>query len=365
MLVVKPDIDLIRKIQTTSPSFKNCIQCGNCSVVCTLSPEDRPFPRKEMIYASWGLSDKLLGNPNIWQCYQCGDCSQYCPRGVRPSDVLSVIREYNYMYYSQPRFMAKILDKPAFLPVAVLIPAAIISLIIYAAGTLRIPEGPVDYSMFFPHAWLNSSFTAITLTMMVITFFGIKKFWNNLKKQFHHLQKSTSFFRSILKVKDEIVFHSGFAGCGTQKSRKFAHLLVFYGFILLLGVTAYAIYAALTHRYPLALWNPAKILGNVAALMLFTGTGTMIFSRLTNKAGYGRSSYSDWLLLITLFLLTFSGVMVELARFQNWTSAYFIYFLHLILVWFIIIYASYTKFGHFIYRTVALVFIHSRSGKTN
>jgi quinone-modifying oxidoreductase subunit QmoC len=365
MLVVDPDIDLIRKVKTANPSFKNCMQCGNCSVVCSLSPEDRPFPRKEMIYASWGLSDKLLGNANIWQCYQCGDCTQYCPRGVRPSDILSAIREYNYMYYARPRLMVKILSKPALLPVAVLIPAIIISLIIYAAGTFRIPEGPVDYSLFFPHSWLNITFTAITLMMVVITMSGIKKFWNNLRKHFPSPQKTTGIFKSILKVRKEIVLHSSFGECEAQSTRKIAHLLVFYGFILLLGVTVYAIYAALTHRYPLALTNPAKLTGNLAAIMLFTGTGIMIYNRLANKTAYGKSSYSDWLLLISLFLLTLSGVIVEMARFLNWTSAYFIYFLHLILVWFIIIYTPYTKFGHFIYRIAALVFIQSRTEKSN
>ncbi len=363
MLAVEPDINLIRKIKAANPSFKNCMQCGNCSVVCNLSPEDRPFPRKEMIYATWGLTDKLVGNASIWQCFQCGDCSQYCPRGVRPSEILSVIRQHNYQYYSRPRFMAVILGKAAFLPVAVLIPAVIISLIICAAGTIKIPEGPVNYSRFFPHVWLNSSFTALTLAMMSMTIMGIRKFWSNLKKQFPYPQKSAGILKSILNLRKEIVLHSGFGDCETQKSRKFAHLLVFYGFILLLGVTVYAIYAALTHRYPLALWNPAKITGNLAALMLFTGTGIMIYNRLTNKADYGKSNYSDWLLLFTLLLLTLSGVIVEMARFLDWSSAYFIYFLHLILVWFVIIYLPYTKFGHFIYRTVALVFIYSRTGK--
>jgi quinone-modifying oxidoreductase subunit QmoC len=364
MLVIEPDINLIREIKNTDPSFKNCMQCGNCSVVCSLSPEDNPFPRKEMIYATWGLSDKLLGNPNIWQCYQCGDCSQYCPRGVRPSDILSAIRQYNYLHYSRPRFMAKILGKPVFLPIAVFIPAIIISLIIYAAGTHKIPEGPVDYSRFFPHAWLNSSFTAFTLTVIAITLSGIRKFRNNLKKQFSNFHKSDSIFKSMVKVKEEIILHSGFGKCESQKSRKHAHLLVFYGFVFLLGVTVYAIYAALTHRYPLSFWNPAKILGNVSALMLLTGIGMMIYNRLTNKSKYGQSNYSDWLLLVSLFLLTLSGILVEMARYLNWTSAYLIYFLHLILVWFIIIYAPYTKFGHFIYRTVALIFIHSRAEKS-
>lgn len=361
MLVTEPDIEFIKKIKKTDASFKNCMQCGNCSVVCSLSPEDRPFPRKEMIYATWGLSEILLGDPYIWQCYQCGDCTQYCPRGVKPSEILASIRQYSYLHYARPRFMAKVLHKPALLPVAVFIPALIISLIMFAAGKFRIPAGPVNYSKFFPHGWLNSSFIVLTLVTLLAAWSGIRKFWINLDRQYSNLPKSTGLFKSLIKLRWEIILHSGFGKCETQKQRKTAHLLVFYGFFLLLGVTVYAIYAATTGKYPLSIRNPVKILGNMAALMLFLGTGIMIFNRITNKTDFGTTSYPDWLLLISLFLLTFSGVLVETARYLNWSSAYFIYFIHLILVWFIIIYLPYTKFGHFIYRLVALVFLQSRN----
>ena len=132
-----------------------------------------------------------------------------------------------------------------------------------------------------------------------------------------------------------------------------------YGFILLLAVTAFAIYAALTHNYPLELNHPVKIAGNVAGIMLFLGLGIMIFNRLFDKENAGNSSYSDWMFLISLFLLTLSGVFVEIARYLNWSLAYHIYFFHLVCVWFIIIYLPYTKFGHLLYRLVAMVFIAS------
>ena len=91
---IRPDIGFKRELSSLSGSQLNqCMQCGNCSAVCSLAPADRPFPRKEMIWSGWGLKDKLIGNVDVWLCYQCGDCSSHCPRDVKPSDVISAIRQ--------------------------------------------------------------------------------------------------------------------------------------------------------------------------------------------------------------------------------------------------------------------------------
>ena len=157
---ISPDIDFKRELKRSSGSSLNeCIQCGTCSAVCSLAPADKPFPRKEMIWAAWGLKDKLIANTDIWLCHQCGDCSTYCPRGVNPADVLSSVRQMVYKQNARPAFLGKIVSEPNWLSVAILIPVVVIAGIIFLAGTLTIPDGPVNYSTFFPHAWLNSSFT--------------------------------------------------------------------------------------------------------------------------------------------------------------------------------------------------------------
>lgn len=356
MLNIKPDIKFKKQVKHLSNSSLNeCMQCGTCSIVCSLSPEDKPFPRKEMIWAGWGIKEKLIGNPDIFLCHQCGDCSTHCPRDVKPADVFSAIRQLSYSEYSKPKFLGKLLSKPSLLPIAILIPVVVIAAILYFAGTLTIPEGEVNYSKFFPHAWLNSSFTAITFLFYAMAFIGWRKFWNDLQK-FNTEVVKISFFKNFFKSFKTILFHNKFSSCDSQKSRKTSHLLVFYGFALLLIVTLFAIYAALTHNYPLAFLNPFKILGNVAGLMLLAGLSMMIINRLANKEEFGNTNYSDWLLLISLFLLTLSGGIVEMARFQNWTSAYHIYFFHLVCVWFVIIYLPYSKFGHMVYRTIAMTY---------
>ena len=93
MLEIIPDIEFKKTLKKMSGAPLNeCMQCGTCSVVCSLAPENKPFPRKEMILAGWGLKDRLLTDADIWLCHQCGDCSTHCPRGVRPADILAAMR---------------------------------------------------------------------------------------------------------------------------------------------------------------------------------------------------------------------------------------------------------------------------------
>jgi quinone-modifying oxidoreductase, subunit QmoC len=357
MIEVTPDIEFKKELRRISKaSLNECIQCGTCSVVCSLAPEDKPFPRKEMIWAGWGLKEKLIANTDVWLCHQCGDCSTHCPRGVRPADVLSAVRKMTYLHYARPRFLGVLLSQPKWLPVALIIPVAIISVILLLAGTLTIPEGPVLYSKFFPHGWLNGSFTLITGISYGLAVSGLVKFINDLNTQFSLKVSFREFLMSLFKLRKGILAHSRFSLCKTNHSRKWAHLLVFYGFILLLVVTAFAIIAAITHNYPLKITNPFKIAGNIAGIMLMIGLVIMMFNRLFNKEKSGNSDYTDWLLLLSLMVLTLSGIIVEAARFQNWSLAYHLYFFHLVCVWFVVIYLPYTKFGHLLYRTVAMVY---------
>lgn len=359
MGVIKPDIEFKRELVRESGSQLNqCMQCGSCSAVCSLAPADRPFPRKEMLWSGWGLKEKLIGNVDIWLCHQCGDCSTYCPRDVKPADVLSAIRQQSYMHYARPRFLGKLLSSPAWLPLAMGIPVGVIILILVLAGTFQIPEGPVDYSAFFPHALLNSTFSVITLFFYLLAAFGIGRFWKDMRRQTPPGERGMKRL-PIFRVLGEILSHSNFSACGSKQTRKMAHMLLFFGFGLLILVTLYAIWATVTHNYPLPITNPFKIAGNAASLMIYTGLLIMVIQRLKNRSVFGKSSYSDWLLLAAIALLTLSGTLVEMARFGDWSVAYHLYFFHLVAVWFVIMYLPFTKLGHIFYRTTALLYARS------
>lgn len=355
---IKPDIAFIRKLnQLSKAPLKQCMQCGNCTVVCELSPEEYPYPRKEMQWAGWGLKDKLLTDPDIWLCHQCGDCSTYCPRGVKPGDVLASLRQESIIHYARPKWLGKFLSTPLLLPVAMLIPLIIILLLLYLTENLSIPGGTVNYGNFFPHEILNSTFGILFLLAVSGMILGIRAYWKDLKKNYSSYKPGKNFFKSLTDAFMEIMSHRKFNKCQTHKYRTYAHFMVFWGFIILLFVTLFAILSVVFWEYPIPLWNPIKIAGNIAFLMLFTGTTIMIWERLFNKEKAGHTSYFDWVFLISFYLLIITGPILEIARFANWQAGYYWYIIHLVLVWFIIIFLPYTKFAHMVYRTIAIAYL--------
>ena len=75
-VLVRPDRKFVEEIIAAGGGdLKHCMQCANCATVCELS-DGRPFPRKEMVWAQWGLKDRLVSDPDVWMCHQCNDCSR-------------------------------------------------------------------------------------------------------------------------------------------------------------------------------------------------------------------------------------------------------------------------------------------------
>ena len=124
--LVEPDVGFIDEIiELGGGDLKKCFQCATCSVACPISPDYKPFPRKEMIAASWGLKDRLVADHDIWLCHNCGDCTTKCPRGAKPGDVLAAIRAYAIGQYATPRALAKAVQDPKWLPILFAVPAVI------------------------------------------------------------------------------------------------------------------------------------------------------------------------------------------------------------------------------------------------
>jgi len=372
-MAVQADPKFVREvIKLGGKTLKRCMQCATCSVVCPLSPDENPFPRKEMIWAQWGLKERLLRDPDIWLCHNCNDCSKYCPRDARPGDILAALRARMIAEYSWPSFMAKIVNNPVYFPLFILIPIVIIGGLI-SIWNLTIPTGgEIEYSKFIPMEKLEMVAIPLGGLVVLIALIGLWRFWNALTEGGGkyivvqpkegaevEIRGGMCFIDAVFYALKDILKHSWFKMCEVNKSRYYAHLLMFYGFIALgidAGVDVIAKYMfGLPH---LPLWHPAKVLGNLGGIALFLGCTLAIYNRLTNKDVRG-GSYFDWFFLLTLYAVAITGILTELARLAGSVAAYWLYVVHLIVIFMLIIYAPYSKFAHLVYRGVAMAYAKS------
>ncbi len=382
---VEPDLNFIRYMKTAGgDTLKKCYQCATCSVVCPLSSDSKPFPRKEMIWAQWGLKDKLVADPDVMLCHQCGDCTTYCPRGAKPGDVLGAIRAYAYTHFGFPQGLAKLASSGKNLPILILIPAVIIGVLWLVSGGTHMPDSEtfkeVGLTNFFGHwdyHFLTKNVFIIDIIFLPAVAFalfaayrGVSAMW----KQMAANANVSSVFRPSVKqfVLEflwpsvvEIINHKRFNECGTNKNRVNGHLPLLLSFIGLFIVTNYAFivkdiiglaYPSL--HGPISQMNPIKILANVSAIAMIVGIGILWGNRSSMEDEQGVSpTFYDWFLIGEIMAVGVTGLVAELTRLMGLqVLSYLFYYLHLVSVFMLFFYMPYTKFAHMVYRTFAMAF---------
>ena len=365
--LVEPDVEFIKEVVGLGgDTLKKCFQCATCSVVCPIAPENKPFPRKEMIAASWGLKDKLVGSMDIWLCHNCGDCNTMCPRGAAPGDVLGAIRSYAISEYAAPKFIGKAVNDPKKLPVLLGLPVVVFLVLGVITGLLDFTPGgdEIVHSHFFSSWLVDMIFVPLSIWVVVIFGIGLNRFVNDMHENAVLEGKTDKkkleiggLVRALFTVLPTILKHSKFSECSENKDRATAHLMVFYSFIGLFIVTSIffvVLYGFQIHG-PYSQLNPVKWLANVSGVALVIGSALMIKSRMAKTDQVSR--YKDWYLLWLVFGLGASGMLTEMTRLANIASlSYPLYFIHLIFVFNLFMFLPFSKLAHFVYRTVAMAY---------
>ncbi len=381
---IEPDLDFIQDLtRQGGDTLKKCFQCGTCSGVCDVSPDDHPFPRKEMMWANWGLKDRLLADPDIWLCYQCNDCSLRCPRGAKPGEMLGSIRQMSIRQHAFPQVLGRWVNQPHCIPLLLGIPAALLTAALLmrdpvsnALGLARVDSETIvfAFSSHFPHWMLNSFFGLFTLLMVLAVVIGVRRFWNHLKAGAapeRIAAPRNDLLPSLWKVTKNVITHEKFDQCSRASSRFFTHSLVFFGFIALTLVAIWVLTARYNPLirsdfvYPFAFFDPWKMIANAGGLAVIAGCLLMIRDRLRDRERFGGGKYFDYGLILQILITVLTGFGTELLHYLRLEPhRHVMYFVHLVFVFALLMYLPYSKFAHMIYRTAALVFVE-RYGRSD
>ncbi len=346
--VLQPDVEFLRRILASGAAdLKKCYQCATCSVACELSEDGSPFPRRQMLAAQWGLADRLAADPAIWLCHNCGKCTERCPRGARPGDVLGAVRGEVVRRVAFPRTLGTLVANPKALPLLFLLPVLIFAAVLLWAPK-PVPAAAFEFASLFPASVLEPLFFAVSGFALLAFVVGVARFWRGSRAIAGAGDADGPGYVATFM---EIGAHTRFSKC-EEPAMRLGHLLTFWGFLgLALVGTAAGIgtMAGILHT-PLPLVHPLKLFANLSAAVAVVGV-TMLLARRVRQPV---SAYFDWFFLATLAGVVFTGIASELLRLARTEAMYGVYFVHLVLVFGLLLYAPYSKFAHLAYRTAAL-----------
>ena len=382
--IIQPDLTFIDDVVSLGgDTLKKCFQCATCSVACPIAPENSPFPRKEMIAASWGLKDKLVGSADIWLCHECGDCTALCPRGAKPGATLSAIRSYAISEYSGSvpviGKLAKMVTDPKKLAILTAIPAVWLALmafitmfmgetmnkIFHAIGLhwYHVTDAPIAQASFISTWLVDLTFVPVFNISLLVFAYTLYKMISDMHANAVAEGKTSKdkldykeFFKTIPVVLKKILKHTQFNECGENKNRGTAHMMVLYGFIGCLIVTTIGFFFlyVLGKPGPYSQWWPFKWLGNISGIAIVLGAALMIKERLSKS---DLSAYKDWYLLGLVLILGATGLLTQMARLAEMkVLTYAIYYIHLIAVFHLFAYLPFSKLAHAVYRLTGMTY---------
>ena len=195
-----------------------CMQCATCSSVCELATGESPFPRRQVLWAQWGLGDRLLADPAIWLCHQCNDCSARCPRDARPGDAIQAIRSLVIEEAGAPRFMARLVGRARDTwPLLLGIPVLFWAIYIQAVNGFRVPRLPLVYGDVVPQWMIYSVFLPAGAFAAAAALVGARRCWAAWGAG---APRSGSLLGGLWGIALDVLGHRRFGSCGVARPRQ-------------------------------------------------------------------------------------------------------------------------------------------------
>jgi len=379
-MAARVDPNLLGEIkQFGAVGIEKCINCGNCTAVCSLTSAEDHFPRQMIRLAQLGMKYKLLGSKELWLCYNCGDCSETCPQQAEPANFMAAARCYAITNYDPIGFGRFVCKTPLFGGLIVSLMVLFFGIFMYAERE-SVSSQSLKLFDFIPFEWIHNVGLIVMIfigLVSLVTIFNMmyriakvnhlsyKNFFNgarmNWAKAFWDAVMVQSLGQKRYREDCEAVENRG----PWYLTKWFVHAATMWGFLGLLLATILNYVFDIVGLKPtgtaVPIWYPVRLLGTISGLLFVYGVSVLIYRRwkAPDKA-HSYSRPSDWIFLIMLWMSGVTGFVLEIALYlpQPPVWGYAMFIVHVAFSMVLVLLLPFTKFAHAIYRIVAL-YIHA------
>jgi heterodisulfide reductase subunit C len=360
--LIEPDLKLVEELEKFgAKDFKKCYQCATCSVTCALSPDENPFPRKEMLWAKWGLRERLLKDVDIWTCYYCGNCSTRCPRGAEPGETMMALRRWLTAQYDRTGIARRFYLSEAWEIGAIAAVGLFVVALFWLSGAFTPERMITDYvsvNTFAPVLWVEIGDWIMAL---ILSTFLLSNAYRMLRYIMGDAQIPLSvYIRQLPTFIVNFATQKRWRQCSEDdqkeqnRSRWLKHFFLVTGYMTMMTLI---IVFLRWFQVSDSSWHPTALAGYYATAVLLYVTVDLMISRYKKKDEIHKfSEFSDWLFLVLLFLTTLTGILMHLFRLGGLPlSTYYMYVVHLaIAVPMLVVEVPFGKWSHLMYRPLAL-----------
>lgn len=305
-------------------------------------------------------------------CHNCGAClhaCQYAPPhefAVNVPQAMTQVRGQTYFDYAWPPQMG-VLYKRNGLTLSLALAVGISLFLLLALqinGTLLSSQLAGNFYNLFPHNLLAGMFAPVFLFSVLALGLGVRRFLLDITPATSGAPISTSATSEATKNVLLLKYLDGGHGEGCNNeddaftlSRRRAHHLTFYGFMLCFAATSLATvyHYAFGWIAPYDLPSLPKVLGAIGGVSLLLGTAGLFKLNLQRHPMHGDAAQKpmDLGFIALLFFTSLSGMALWLGRGSAALPS--LLAIHLGVVMALFATLPYGKFAHGIFRTAALL----------
>jgi len=339
-----------------------CNACRYCEGFCAVFPamtRRLEFPTADVHYLA-----------NL--CHNCGAClhaCQYAPPhefAVNVPKAMAEVRRETYITYAWPQPLG-VLYKRNGLAVSLALAAALSLFLVLALafnGTLWGGDLQGDFYRLFPHNLLVAMFLPVFAWVVLALGFGVTRFLSDVGPVTSAQAATSRDLSGAAYDALTLKYLDGGHGDGCHNeddaytlSRRRAHHLTFYGFLLCfvatsLGTVYHYVFGWVA---PYDLPSLPKVLGAVGGISLLLGTAGLFRLKWHRHPLHGDAAQApmDYGFIALLFLTSLTGLLLWWLRGTD--ALALMLALHLGLVMALFTTLPYGKFAHGVFRSAALL----------